>query len=242
LLIRIKWPTDSRRKVKLKRYLFGDKWIQKVSDSYIVRYFAPRFNVKRIRRGLIWISDEEASHLLDFLNSLGVDYMVEKGDYVYAGPKILIQLGVRAIDSNYFKAFVDDIAIRRARDRIPCLEDALVLTFSRSLRNDISWINYVVMGLLIRRLDVEYMFYRAKLEEVLPTFSEFISFVFRTLSGGTKNIEEITHLVPFFDDIVDYFNSLHPYAHKYIFNSSERFIYLTPKTIASIASKQLMSF
>ncbi len=241
-MIRIKWPNDSRRRTKLKRYLFGDKWTQKINNYRIVRYFAPKFNLKRIKRGLIWVSDKELSSLLDFLDSLGVDYVVKKEDYVYAGPKILIQLGVRAIDPNYFKAFVDDIAIKRARGRIPCLEDALVLTFSRSLKKSISWISYVIMGLLIRRLDIEYMFYRARLEGVLPIFSEFISFVFRTLLGETKNIKEITHLVPFFRDIVDYFNSLHPYAPKYIFDSNERFLYLTPKTIASIASKQLMSF
>jgi len=242
MLIRIYWPKESRIKVKLKRKLFGDQWLERKRAS--VRIIRPEFRIKRIKRGLIQVNEEDWPKLREFLNSLRVSYRIVSENYLISGPLVLIKrYGVNAYDKSYFRVLADEEMLCRSLGNYPCLEDTIITTFSKALKNRLSWLNYVVMAFFIRRLDWQYMIFRAKVEEVLEEFAKLLGLIFTTLRGdlNIKTLRRIVKKNIRYVDIVRYFNSLHWYNPPIIIKT-DKFYGLTPETIVSLAAKQLFYY
>lgn len=236
LLLKIEWPKDSRRKVKLKRALFG----YKLKHGPVMRVVKGRFDVVRVKRGLIKVSDIELDSLLQFLDNLGISYKLMNEVYLISGPLALIKNGVNAVDKSYFRYLADEEAVLRSRGKYAGLEDAIASTFDRALKGKDSWLGYLVMALLIRDLEWHYLIMRIREFGVLDEFSQFISLVSSVLGGELRGniLYDLYNISIRYGDIVSIFRSLHweiPVPLKGV----KEFRGLTPKSIVSLASKQL---
>ena len=112
MLIRLYWPKEPRIKVKLKRKLFGDQWLEK--RNALTRRIRPEFHVRRIKRGLIQVNDKDWPKLRDFLDRFGISYRIISRDYLISGPLVLIKYGVNAFDKSYFKLLADEEMLCRS--------------------------------------------------------------------------------------------------------------------------------
>ena len=239
MLVRIYWPNDSKRKVKLKRALFGDKWFNR--DK--IKIIQPKFKVRKVKKGIILIDDHEWDKLKNFLDELSVSYEILRETYLISGPLVLVYYGINAFNNSYFKVLANDEMLRRSIGKYVGLEDAVVTTFYKAINGKSSWLNYVIMGMLIRRLDLDYMIKTASEIGISSELLEFFGLIFTTLRGelNTNETKEIFKLVPKFIDIINYFNSLYWFDPPKIVKVEE-FRGLTPKTVSGIASKQIFYY
>ena len=240
MIIRIWWPSASKLRVKLKRALYGDRWFSRG----IYREIKPRFSVRRLDRSIIQVKEDEAEELIRFLEDLGIRFKILREKYFLSGPKVLIMLGVNAISNEFFRVLGDEEMIVRSRNNLICLEDALVTTFSRALKDKKGWIRYVVMGLLIRKLDYNYMFFRAQRERIYNDFLSFLNYTFRILSGNItrSDLLRVLRSTPSYYDIIRIFRSLHGGEIIPETNDKKPGILLNPETIVNLASKQLIGY
>ena len=242
MLIRLYWPAESKLKIKLKRAIFGDSWVQrKPNGSIISRRIEPIFNVRKIKRGIIYIKESEWPSLRDFLEKLGIRYDILKENWLVSGPKVLVNYGLNAFVNDFFKVLADDEMLKRANRKYVCLEDAIVTTFAKAIGDKLPWLGYVVMIFTYRKVDKEYLIKRSKIVGVYDQFVKFLGLIFRTFRGpwSTNRWLKIALSHPRFRHLVDYFNSIHWWN---ITSNVEEFMGLEPETIVSLAGKQILGY
>jgi len=161
--------------------------------------------------------------------------------YLLSGPRVLVEYGLNAFCDDILVVEPDRTMRERANGVFLCLEDTIATTFYHAIKYRPSWLRYIVMIYVSRRVDIGYLLNRCRLLGIENELRKFLGLIFRTFRGewsGDRAVRiGLSH--PRFRHIVDYFNHLHWYE---IFSDVESFYGITPEVIVSLAGKQLFGY